>query len=989
MTGAVLPLLCCVVSVSGQVNSITPPTKEAAPESPRIALLNFISDDMSIEEAKITSDLHRKLYAMLTANRAYRWIELPPPGDAWVESYANLELDQRLRMGRASGATIIITGQFNLDDQKRWNRLDTKLIDVRTGEVLGESSYRLLMNDKFASALLMFNLDTLASALLADLAKGLKRMDAAGDWMTVAPLVFENRTEHSRRLDGIETALFESFGQVDANKPHVLQLPWHGAPHENPRLSFSGLADANPRAATQVADVYVWGWYEELEGAGRELSTVHVKMNVRVAGLWGEVVEFEKTGRGDQLQELTHATREEVMRIAAKMKRGAPTLESTQKIAEEFYDRAQALRQPGLLQSSNASDAWLARWRVACRLYELAYFFDPSQETYHLEMMAERFREDITRNNRRFLMKALPGIQRLNEIMTRHVDRFGLDHNWLKNNPRPDGRGTITNNRLPHYSLAAAYVLCQVDELRRVVNDAKREGLSESGQVWLGEEMTDLIGRLERVSKESPETLDRFAFVVLRLSISYNWLLQPQHIEKVARIMELLWPHLAKAQPAVAVVNHHKRITSIFKRLGDEDRAVRILGPQPELADDPTQAPKLSQHVDLAMIEKVAPPRIEVAHTRVPFINDVRAMASTSRYVWISSSLRDSGPGEIYLWAKGSGELRSGKNLFPQHDIVGGFEQVGDELIIAASKPGAFKIHLENAKVSSLAQAGGLGAKDFACSARIGKAVYLAERGPSTRMIEYDSSTGAFAAIDLKEKLSAIGVDTAEFSIHKIEASGQWLLMHSLHRLKGAVIVYDTQTGACLDLNERVDKEGRSGRVPEREVEAHLRSASLQRGHRQHLLTTYGDASGFWIGLTTGMLFYDPATDHMEWFASQVSNVKPPPASLMGPVEALCSDDRNLYVATYVSQDRDPMGMGPRLGSFIYVMDKATRVFIGRIESPIGSISTLAVDDDSIYCGARRTMLAASGPTNLCLITKPTFSEARRANGGVQEEGQP
>ncbi len=228
------------------------------------------------------------------------------------------------------------------------------------------------------------------------MSRAILRYEALRKGARVVPLFFRNRAANSR-LSRYEAPAFEWFARVAGQMNGVEALQFGGADQAQEEMSLAilGLSRADPKAWLRVADLYVWGSYEEIPV---QRPTALDDLPVRIHLEWLTPTGMHEKFVGETtVSGLETAIQVQFVNILANAK-PAPLVEDAPEIAkqvsDELFARALAFLPDELEEATGRDedsrarhiggevrrrgDALIPADSYLARLVTTACFFDPA-----------------------------------------------------------------------------------------------------------------------------------------------------------------------------------------------------------------------------------------------------------------------------------------------------------------------------------------------------------------------------------------------------------------------------------------------------------------------------------------------------------------------------------------------------------------------------------------------------------------------------------
>jgi Ca2+-binding EF-hand superfamily protein len=239
--------------------------------APRVAMMDFSVDDNSYRSAQAAADFSSLLQAKLASEPDVEWVERAQLDKARQElelSVAELiNSSSSIQRGKWVKADWMVTGQFSLDDRNQ-RTLFIKITDLQHADVLAS---RTIAFPGVASRLLV---ETNQAGIAADtlrqlLSEAHLRQQQMEGKFVVAPLFLADTTSFGAGFgfsDGgarLESEFNEVLERMVATNTNVqlIRFPKAYRSTDESEMVLDGLVEADRNAWQQTADLYVWGTY--------------------------------------------------------------------------------------------------------------------------------------------------------------------------------------------------------------------------------------------------------------------------------------------------------------------------------------------------------------------------------------------------------------------------------------------------------------------------------------------------------------------------------------------------------------------------------------------------------------------------------------------------------------------------------------------------------------------------------------------------------
>jgi Ca2+-binding EF-hand superfamily protein len=241
----------------------------AVQAAPRVALMDFSTDDNSYRSAQVAADFTSLLQSQLADEPGVEWVERVQLERARQELelsvMENMGSSSPMRLGKWAKADWMVTGQFSLDDRNQ-RTLFLEITDLQHADVLASTNLTFpdVATPQFQTTT---NQVGVAAGALRQLFSGAHfRLQQTADKILVAPLFLAEVSPgfgFSRGNYALEQNFNEALERAVATNSRVrlIRFPKAYRSTEESEMVLDGLVEANRNAWQQAADLYVWGTY--------------------------------------------------------------------------------------------------------------------------------------------------------------------------------------------------------------------------------------------------------------------------------------------------------------------------------------------------------------------------------------------------------------------------------------------------------------------------------------------------------------------------------------------------------------------------------------------------------------------------------------------------------------------------------------------------------------------------------------------------------
>ncbi len=368
--------------------------------SPRLALMDFTTDDNSYRSAQSAAVYSTLLQVRLMYLGGIEWVERSQLQAA--EKELNLSADgfvsssTALQAGKFVKADLLVVGQF-ITTPRHERALHLEAIDLAHADVLAETSLPIAGTIDQPLRVSVQEVSVVEQGFRSLIQQALEHWPRVQSQTALAPLFFAN-TSSNRRLDYFETELQSALAENAARAGvRVLQFPRSKTAAGEAELVAAGLVEQDPVAWQKVADIYVWGQYEEGKSDGLAFEQTPV---IFTLNLWDgsrsvqTVTETMKVSEWPQFKE--HLLKR-MLEAAQSLKKQPPSETARREVARQLLFRAydiQAMFKPAARQLKSPlyqTEQGQQLWSYEVKLLATAHFFLPESYVIHRVWLDRRW----------------------------------------------------------------------------------------------------------------------------------------------------------------------------------------------------------------------------------------------------------------------------------------------------------------------------------------------------------------------------------------------------------------------------------------------------------------------------------------------------------------------------------------------------------------------------------------------------------------------
>ncbi len=372
---------------------------------PRVAILDFTSDDHYYRSSVAAGNFTAALQTSLFERKDFQWVERAQMLAAMDElnlSVLNLSSGASIvRLGKWVKADLVVLGRFiKVDRGKR--KLMIEVIDADRADILAGEELVIPGDTRDAVPLANPDIEAAGKMIQKILSHARRQMERPKTQVLVAPLFFRNISDTSR-LDYLEQDLVNTLSaSVPASGDvRVLRFLRTRQALAEAQLVVLGLVDTNPKAWQRVADMYVWGSYKEEKSPGLSFDQVPVSMTITLSNGRSELKEITKRVKVGRLSEALKDIAREILLFAGKKSSSGTGPESKSDVAMKLLDRAREIEISfdGYGRGNQeflGSNLGKSLRRNLIETLEVARFFDPGNRDLHEKVLTVRWGSYVT-----------------------------------------------------------------------------------------------------------------------------------------------------------------------------------------------------------------------------------------------------------------------------------------------------------------------------------------------------------------------------------------------------------------------------------------------------------------------------------------------------------------------------------------------------------------------------------------------------------------
>ncbi len=943
------------------------------------AVLPFSVVDSPERNRGVAADFSATVQNLLLADSGFVWIERGEIDAALEEIGLSAggftSAATAIRAGGWLGADFLVYAEIRTDGLPK-PVLNLQVMQPLRAELLAQANVELA-SPAFSGRIvwILRDAENVAKAIREALATAGNRVAAQQGRRIVAPLYFKNTGAHSR-VSFVEERLQAAI-QAEAEKPdatiYALRFPAAREASEEAELALLGLT--NPGRWAEVADLYVWGEFREIE-AEADFNRNPLEVSISV---WNGIGEPETIGFRSTVGEAAALAAEIAARIATEAgQRGADFSEDRRAaVSEDLLRRAEEVgtrigRNPDFIRS--AAGRHLYSYQL--KLLETALFFDPANA---------RARE-----------------LRMEKAWARHnpFEPLALSRgHWKRVAETAESLRRESAAEAPPRLAAHRQHIQTIQDLAVALHgksglDPREEYLQARRAA---EVFRDAVSRYFEIANEFPEAKQKTAeelFRFLYIDIWQNRFSQDAHLLYV--LTEALWPHFdafyrewrhstyeTQFETATA------QILGAYARFGREGRAMEFLSaPDPvtpetdsptEPANDPAAArarPVPVTRSPAAIPESDAEKPIQVAEVReIPFwpllyfqrdreensrnlrlqtqpVHRFGMLKFESGRLWISETSRIPLPapdgwrnsgGNHYFWSydPATREVENVSRKIGAHSAVTAVVSDRDGFWIGLEHDGLWRVSASGGDVKKWTGEEGLRSFQVLALARSGEELLVGGGGDGAGLLSR-LPHGAETLLDVaipatfeRPKFGPVQPPPVSMGpVRTVAALDGWILA------EGQISAFRDPAGEEWRMLGREIPMARGPEAPGFVPVDPMRAA---RPNAPAKLEAVAEEDGFWTIWGGAIAFFDPRGDGSGNFIAQAGNIR-----------AWAHDGDFLWLAVEDEMEGQRRESGP--GTRLLLFDKSRREWIGNFALPPldGEVTAMAAGAGRLWIGAGR-----------------------------------
>lgn len=373
-------------------------SKDDSRKTLRVALTDFTTEDNAYDSLMSAKNFSAALQAELSQTPEIEWVERTEYQLAAAE--LNLSVlglvnsNAALRIGKWVKADLLVLGHFTKTKQEE-RMLHLEIVDLDRADVLAERSLHLDLPLDRSAGFSSANIAQATKVLQEALLEAEQLLGKLKQQIIVAPLFFAN-LDRSRRLDSFENKLMEVLHEEVAKGDtfHLIRFPRVPESLNEAELAVMGLAESNPDAWREIADVYVWGSFIEEDSDGVPFDQVRIRATLDLWDAHHDVDSFSEAATVLESYGLAKKIARRILSVARDRGKQIPLPDAKTKIVETLKNRANSVL--SLMKDLNLGmfpDKEARRLRLdRLKILEIACFLEPGDYDAQRQRIVERWR---------------------------------------------------------------------------------------------------------------------------------------------------------------------------------------------------------------------------------------------------------------------------------------------------------------------------------------------------------------------------------------------------------------------------------------------------------------------------------------------------------------------------------------------------------------------------------------------------------------------
>lgn len=895
-------------------------SKVSTASIPSVAITPFTTDDNSYRSAMAGEGFAETLQALLSKETDYNWVERSQIKAAQNElnlsALGLMDISSGLRIGKWVKADWLIMGHIETKTNHHNRALYMEVIDLQHADVLAERSLEITANSTAPLAIHAEDVECASRSLRGLLAEASVRLTGYQNQIIIAPLFFQNVSANPR-LGFVEQDFLSVMDKAAQSNSTIRLCRFPKAIHavDEAQLAVSGLVEQHNDAWRSVADVFVWGSYQEVESSGVPFPDVPVEFKLCVWDGIREVHVLTNKTTVAQLKETEMLIAGQIIELALAKGHGiqaAPDNELRERVANQLMLEADEIKETYIRQGLifEGKESYLgSKWQCVVSLLQVARFIMPENARIQYAEIVERWLRLWPPDN------SYQAYVSQNEDWRKYVKSFGVDKIlsssewmviWQYYNSCREALRTL-HHRMPARGFPSD-----------VPDDVYQKWHSELEQEYT-----------KRALEIAPKILAGNARDILSCGL--------ENINSAnlrVQLCETYWPMAVTgaAERDIDITTNSSLSQLVLKAYfdaGQPERAEELLSRRPILLPMLKHAATDDSITPVFPWVDVRPVLLNAGKELIRFPNGfnphfIHALIYHHGKLWISSSER-----EAIVWQYDPFQ-RCFDNISQRigtHSQVQALCAERNFIWMALCKDGIWRIDEQSLELTKYTAQDGVSSLSMFSAAvgENGKLYFggrVSEQHACGVMNSYDTRTAQWTgmAIDCQGG-SQPGV------VHHLAAWEKWLLVCASPRFFN------------------LENHSWYGGIP-------FRDRDKLSYNMNHIVTSVAvDESGIWLGTMVGMIYFNPETRAIrsKYSVPEMTNIRGhipglldscktnsgfigkiiPNTRLCGEVTALANDGDFLWVATCIKGDQN---QSDKTGCFVYLLHKASNKWVGYFE---------------------------------------------------------
>ena len=379
----------------GSVAATNAPTPAYAGKPVWAVLSEFTSDDNFYRSAVMGGNVSALLQVQLANEPGVEWVARDQLKAAERELKLGLagmtSPAAMLRVGKWLKAELLVRGRFSSTNDERSLRIE--VIDLQHADVLTRGVMTIHASTAGPLKILPVDIAAIQERVRAAMVEARRRAESVSAQASIAPLFFSN-TSGSHRLDFLEGDVQSALVEAAAARGgiRILQFPRAQAAAGEAELVVAGLVEQDPIAWQKVADVYIWGRYEEAKADGVAFEQTPVTFTWNLWDGGDEVQTTTETVKVSELPQLKTRIANRVLDRVQSFTRRSPSETARRRVARQMFSRSSEIE----AMFRNAAPLHITPqgqqlWQYQVNLLATAHFFTPESYLIHRTWLQDRW----------------------------------------------------------------------------------------------------------------------------------------------------------------------------------------------------------------------------------------------------------------------------------------------------------------------------------------------------------------------------------------------------------------------------------------------------------------------------------------------------------------------------------------------------------------------------------------------------------------------